>query len=297
MRMAIFVPYWCTHPRHEKRTAMWLRIGCKLDFHIASPTPLILMLRPRSGAQQWVARESYMLTPSVPVLEFSDAYGNLCQRLVAPHGAFSIHTSADVQTADSIDVAPGAPFDEVQNLPDGVLSYLLPSRYCESDRYFDMASGIVAIAARQQVAQHAIGQVLHLIERRAGSDIDAIGSLYIGRGMDRKRAVRRDQALAQVAIRVAELQHRYTRRQHIAFTRHPLLCTATRTQHQDQRRRTGDMKIELASDTQPHGGSLFMPGVGAPIRYKNCHSHYNGALRRILSTTSQRVRHRFLLRR
>src|SRR5471032_3140321 len=119
MRMAIFVPYWCTHPRHEKRTAMWLRIGCKLDFHIASPTPLILMLRPRSGAQQWVARESYTLTPSVPVLEFSDAYGNLCQRLVAPH-------------------------DEVQNLPDGVLSYLLPSRYCESDRYFDMASGIVA---------------------------------------------------------------------------------------------------------------------------------------------------------
>src|SRR5471032_234098 len=144
MRMAIFVPYWCTHPRHEKRTAMWLRIGCKLDFHIASPTPLILMLRPRSGAQQWVARESYMLTPSVPVLEFSDAYGNLCQRLVAPHGAVSIHTSADVQTADSIDVARGAPFDEVQNLPDGVLSFLLPSRYCESDRYFDMASGIVA---------------------------------------------------------------------------------------------------------------------------------------------------------
>jgi len=131
-------------PGMKSEPAMWLRIGCKLDFHIASPTPLILMLRPRSGAQQWVARESYMLTPSVPVLEFSDAYGNLCQRLVAPHGAFSIHTSADVQTADSIDVAPGAPFDEVQNLPDGVLSYLLPSRYCESDRYFDMASGIVA---------------------------------------------------------------------------------------------------------------------------------------------------------
>src|SRR5471032_1844138 len=128
----------------KSEPAMWLRIGCKLDFHIASPTPLILMLRPRSGAQQWVARESYTLTPSVPVLEFSDAYGNLCQRLVAPHGAFSIHTSADVQTADSIDVTPGAPFDEVQNLPDGVLSYLLPSRYCESDRYFDMASGIVA---------------------------------------------------------------------------------------------------------------------------------------------------------
>ncbi|GGX92891.1 transglutaminase family protein [Massilia dura] len=123
---------------------MWIRTGCYLSFTVAHPAPFILMLRPRSGAQQWVARESYTLTPSVPVLEFTDAYGNLCQRLIAPQGQFSIHTSADVLTPDVIDVAPGAPFDEVQNLPDAVLTYLLPSRYCESDRFFDMASSIVA---------------------------------------------------------------------------------------------------------------------------------------------------------
>jgi transglutaminase-like putative cysteine protease len=123
---------------------MWLRTSCNLNFTVGSPTPFILMLRPRSGAQQWVARETYTLTPSVPVVEFTDAYGNLCQRLIAPPGEFSIRTSADVMTADAIDVAPGAPFDEVQNLPDAVLTYLLPSRYCESERFFDMASGMVA---------------------------------------------------------------------------------------------------------------------------------------------------------
>ncbi|MFC5459263.1 transglutaminase domain-containing protein [Massilia niabensis] len=128
----------------ESEPAMWLRTNCKLSFTVPSPTPFILMLRPRSGAQQWVGRETYTLNPSVPVLEFTDAYGNLCQRLVAPQGEFSIHTSADVMTADTIDVAPGAPFDEVRNLPDGVLTYLLPSRYCESERFFDMASSIVA---------------------------------------------------------------------------------------------------------------------------------------------------------
>jgi transglutaminase-like putative cysteine protease len=128
----------------QSEPAMWLRIGCNLSFTVDSPTPFILMLRPRSGAQQWVARETYTLAPSVPVLETTDAYGNLCQRLVAPQGEFSIHTSADVMTADAIDVAPGAPFEEVQKLPDGVLTYLLPSRYCESDRFFDMASSIVA---------------------------------------------------------------------------------------------------------------------------------------------------------
>lgn len=122
---------------------MWLRTSFNLSFTVNTPTPFILMLRPRSGAHQWVAREIYTLKPSVPVAEFTDGYGNLCQRLIAPPGEFSIRTSADVMTADTIDVAPGAPFDEVQNLPDSVLTYLLPSRYCESELFFDMANDIV----------------------------------------------------------------------------------------------------------------------------------------------------------
>jgi len=122
---------------------MWLRTACTLSFHVDIPTPFILMLRPRSGAQQWVARETYAITPSVPVVEFTDAYGNLCQRLVAPPGDFSIQTSADILTADVIDIAPGAPFDEVQTLPDAVLTYLQPSRYCQSEQFFEMASEIV----------------------------------------------------------------------------------------------------------------------------------------------------------
>lgn len=122
---------------------MWLRTSCTLNFTISSPTAFILMLRPRSGAQQWVARETYTLTPSVQAIEFTDAYGNLCQRLIAPPGEFSIRTSADVMTADTIDVAPGAPFDDVQHLPDAVLTYLLPSRYCESELFVDMAAEIV----------------------------------------------------------------------------------------------------------------------------------------------------------
>ena len=123
---------------------MWLRTACKLGFTLDGPTPFILMLRPRSGARQWVAREAYTLTPSVPVAEFTDMYGNLCQRLVAPAGEFSIETSADVMTADDIDVAFGAPFDAVQYLPDAVLAFLLPSRYCESEQFPTMAGEIVA---------------------------------------------------------------------------------------------------------------------------------------------------------
>jgi len=123
---------------------MWLKTHCVLSFDITVPTPFVLMLRPRSGAQQWIAREAYMLMPSVPVFEFTDDYGNLCQRLTAPAGAFEVATSAEVMTADAIDRAHGAPFVEIQDLPDAVLSYLLPSRYCESDRLHETATAITA---------------------------------------------------------------------------------------------------------------------------------------------------------
>ena len=123
---------------------MWLRTTCEMKFEIEVATPFILMLRLRSGAQQWVASEQYKLSPSIPVLEFTDTYGNLCQRLTAPPGFFSVFTSAEVMTSDHMDEAPGAPFVEIQNLPDSVLGYLLPSRYCESDRFGTMATEIVA---------------------------------------------------------------------------------------------------------------------------------------------------------
>ena len=123
---------------------MWLHASCSLEFHSPVATPFLLMLRPRSGRQQWVAREQYELSPSVMAVEFTDPFGNLCQRLVAPAGPFSIHTSVNVECADAFDVAPGAPFVEVQNLPEETLPFLLPSRYCESDRFTDMAQSIVA---------------------------------------------------------------------------------------------------------------------------------------------------------
>lgn len=123
---------------------MWIKAACNLDFQMETSTPLILMLRPRSGAQQWVACESYTLTPYVPVVEYTDIYGNLCQRLVAPVGQFSIHTLAEVMVSEEVDTAAGAYFVEIHNLPESVLAYLLPSRYCESDRFGDLARDIVA---------------------------------------------------------------------------------------------------------------------------------------------------------
>jgi len=123
---------------------MWLHASCFLEFNIPVPTPFLLMLRPQSGWQQWVARETYLLSPGVPVVEFTDPFGNLCQRLIAPSGYFTVHTSVDIETEAAYDTSPGAPFVEVQQLPIETLPFLYPSRYCESERFTDMARTIVA---------------------------------------------------------------------------------------------------------------------------------------------------------
>jgi transglutaminase-like putative cysteine protease len=125
---------------------MKLRVMCDLHFQVDTATALILMLRPLSGAQQRITKSSYIVEPDVKITESKDSYGNFRQRLVAPAGKFSVRTCAEVITTEAIDSAPGANFIEIQNLPNPILPFLLPSRYCESDRFGDLAREIVADA-------------------------------------------------------------------------------------------------------------------------------------------------------
>lgn len=177
---------------------MWLRTTCNLRFQMGEPTPLILMLRPRSGSQQWVAREAYTLSPSVPVEEYTDIFGNLCQRLVVPPGEFSVHTSADVMTADVVDQTPGAFFVEIQNLPDTVLSYLLPSRYCESDRFGELARGVLNGVQPGYDQVYAISAWVHAtIRYLPGSSAFPLSAVEVN---ERHEGVCRDLAHLGVAL-------------------------------------------------------------------------------------------------
>jgi len=125
---------------------MKLKVSCDLHFEVVESSFLILMLRPFRGYQQWVNSEVYHIDPSVLLIESTDGFGNSCQHLVTPIGEFLIHTSAEVTVMDMIDVAAGACFVDIQYLPNQVLPFLLPSRYCESDRFGDLAREITADA-------------------------------------------------------------------------------------------------------------------------------------------------------
>ena len=126
---------------------MRLQVRTDLRFDADATVPSVFMLRPRSGAGQWVVVERYVVEPSVPAEEFVDTYGNLCQRLTLPEGSSSVQVTAEVETSATIDTAPGAAPSPIETLPAGVLAYLLPSRYCPSDRLGDRALEIVGTAA------------------------------------------------------------------------------------------------------------------------------------------------------
>lgn len=177
---------------------MWLQTSCELKFVIDVPTPFILMLRPRSGAQQWIGSEEYLLYPSVPAFEFTDDYGNLCQRLIAPPGDFTVYTSSRIMTADNVDQARGGTFVDIQNLPDSVLKYLLPSRYCESDRFGDMAS---EITADQQLGYDQVAEIERWLHTTIGyqpaSSFSSLSAIEVNQ---QKSGVCRDLAHLGIAL-------------------------------------------------------------------------------------------------
>jgi transglutaminase-like putative cysteine protease len=156
------------------------------------------MLRPRSGSQQWVEREDYKITPSTPVFEFTDNYGNLCQRLIAQPGIFSISTASEVITSNFIDQGFGAPFIEIQNSPDAGLSYLLPSRYCESDRFNEMSA---TITEGQLMGYNQVSAITNWlrqnIEYLPGSNNQPLSAIQVN---DRQFGVCRDLAHLGIAL-------------------------------------------------------------------------------------------------
>ncbi|MEM8804436.1 MAG: transglutaminase family protein [Cyanobacteria bacterium P01_G01_bin.38] len=123
---------------------MRLTAGCQLNFEAQALSPLILMLRPRSGASQTIIADQWQIEPNLPTIEYFDLYGNVCDRLLVPPGKFQITATVTADTADTIDVNSSAAFVPVQSLPDDVLHFLLPSRYCQADLLGELANEIVA---------------------------------------------------------------------------------------------------------------------------------------------------------
>ena len=166
-----------------------LNVGCDMQLQADDVCTLVAMLRPQSGVAQWVQSERYRVEPRLQAIEYIDWAGNLCQRLTLPAGPVQIRIEAEVETAREIAVAPQAGFTPVSELPDHVLTYLLPSRYCPSDRLDERARKVVGDAppGYSQVERIRSWIQRHIEYRYGVSDAstDAIGTLEDGAGVCR----------------------------------------------------------------------------------------------------------------
>jgi len=168
---------------------MILDASCHLEYMIREEVSAIFMLRPRSGWAQWVMREDFALKPRVPVVEYIDLYGNCCQRNVMPPGDFQFSMKCRAWAPDDLDSNPLAALQSVAQLPVEVLHYLLPSRYCQSDKLGSIASSIVGTTPRNHHQITRIRTWIHenIAYERGSSDssTSALETVHTHRGVCR----------------------------------------------------------------------------------------------------------------
>jgi transglutaminase-like putative cysteine protease len=132
-----------------KRAGIPVRVGCEIAYEFGGPTPAVFLVRPGNGPRQHVVRETWTTVPDAPYHDYTDLFGNVCRRLVLPAGPVTFRYDALVETPEDAEpVDWDAEQHLVQDLPDDVLVYTLPSRYCLSDLLAPRALELFGAAPR-----------------------------------------------------------------------------------------------------------------------------------------------------
>jgi transglutaminase-like putative cysteine protease len=120
---------------------MEIKVGFEIAYAAVQPTPMVIMLSIHpSRFADIVGTERITAEPDVPIGFYRDSFGNVCGRLVAPAGGVTLRGEALVRDSGLPDaVVPTAQQLPIDQLPDEVLLYLMPSRYCETDKLTDIA--------------------------------------------------------------------------------------------------------------------------------------------------------------
>lgn len=119
---------------------MLCRVGCEFAYQSPSATPVIAQVFARPDGPHTIRAERVVLAPEVTFSEYCDTFGNRCGRFVMPEGEFLLRYDALVEVSDRPDdVAHEANQSDVGDLPNEAMLYLLPSRYCPSDRMLNVA--------------------------------------------------------------------------------------------------------------------------------------------------------------
>lgn len=125
-------------PRHDPVTR--LHVGCSFTYRSEVATPAVFQVQPHPRHDLRVAAEDWMIEPVRPMRHYQDLYRNRCVRTVLPAGRATLRYTASVDVPDALEERDlDAPENAPDDLPDSVLLYTLPSRYCLPDMLADTA--------------------------------------------------------------------------------------------------------------------------------------------------------------
>jgi transglutaminase-like putative cysteine protease len=123
---------------------MLIRVGFDIQFDIPSPVAMIALFHVHPSRRADLREpDEPRITPPVTIDEYVDSFGNRCSRFVAPGGKLQLYHSTLMEDSGEPDLGnPNACQVPVENLPSETLRYLLASRYCEVDRFLDIAGNL-----------------------------------------------------------------------------------------------------------------------------------------------------------
>ena len=120
---------------------MLIRLGFDIQFDLPFDVPMMALLHVHpSRTPDLLEPDEIATDPQTPVTSFIDSFGNRCARFVARAGRLRLTNSTLIRDSGEPDpVNLAAREIPVGDLPNEVLSYLLNSRYCEVDRFTNLA--------------------------------------------------------------------------------------------------------------------------------------------------------------
>ena len=136
-------------------------IDVKLVYDVAEPTHFCLHLQVADHADQHLREERLQVEPALPLHDYRDPVkGNRFVRFDAPKGQLQVHYRAEVEVHYALPT-PGLGEAPVNQIPDEVLHFLSPTRYCESDLLGNAAQQLFCKAPAGLERVQAISDWIH----------------------------------------------------------------------------------------------------------------------------------------
>jgi transglutaminase-like putative cysteine protease len=186
-----------------------VRVGCKIHFECDASATAVVLVSPRIDNAQPIRREALDFGSASRHESLTDADGNLGYRVILATGLNEIRHDALIEVSTTPDRAEQfGNTSSIATLEPEFLRYLLPSRYCDSDRLFEFAGQKFGHIYEAGERVQAISDwIHHNIEYRFGSGRPDISAAQV---IERGYGVCRDFAHCMIALcRAINIPARY----------------------------------------------------------------------------------------